>query len=187
MKTAEPNDRQHQRQREKTRSRIRLAKQILRPLPRRATLHRWPVLKWFAKAARKSPYLWRFGEKEVRMAIYLGSMIAFLPIFGAQFLAAFFVALAVRANLLIIMAVQLVTNPFTFVPIYIFTARTGRWVVEACGLPSMHPGIVKGTYHWVVGGIVVGLLFGFVLDMLFRLFVSRRLKKGVDVNRMLKS
>ncbi|EDY85065.1 hypothetical protein VDG1235_4699 [Verrucomicrobiia bacterium DG1235] len=145
------------------------------------------MLKWFAKAARKTPHLWKFGEREVRMAIYLGSIIAFLPIFGAQFVVAFFVALAVRANLLAIMSVQLVTNIFTAIPIYAFTAHVGNWLVDLWGLPSMHAGIMRVTYNAVIGGIVVGLLFGFVVDLIFRFFIFRRLNKSVNVKRMLKS
>lgn len=187
MKTADPQNRPDQEHRARLHQRIRRAKQILRPLPRRANLHRWPILKWFAKAARKSPFLWRFGEREIRVAIYLGSIIAFLPIFGAQFVIAFFVALAVRANLLVIMSVQLVTNVFTAVPIYIFTAKLGGWLVDLWGLPSLHPGIVRGTYNAVIGGIVVGLLFGFIVDLVFRFVIFKRLNKSVNVKRMLKS
>lgn len=168
-------------------SRIRRTKQILRPLPRRSNLHRWPVIKWFAKAARKSPYLWRFGEREIRMAIYMGSIIAFLPIFGAQFVIAFFVAIALRANLLVIMSIQMVTNIVTAAPIYLFTAKLGAWLVDLWGLPSLHTGVVSATYNLVIGGFVVGLVFGFIADMIFRFVIFRRLNKSVNVKQMLKS
>ncbi len=121
------------------------------------------------------------------MAIYMGSIIAFLPIFGAQFVAAFFVALALRANLLVIMAVQLVTNIFTAIPIYTFTAWTGGWLVDLWGLPSLHSGISKAAYNMVIGGIIVGIFFGFIVDLVFRFFIFKRLSKSVDVKRMLKS
>lgn len=173
--------------RSRTHSRIRRTKQILRPLPRRTNLHRWPVIKWFAKAARKSPYLWKFGEREIRMAIYMGSVIAFLPIFGAQFVLAFFIALALRANLLVIMSIQMVTNIVTAAPIYLFTAKFGAWLVEHCGLPSLHTGVVSATYNLVIGGIVSGLIFGFIADMIFRFVIFRRLNKSVNVKQMLKS
>lgn len=187
MKTVESEARREEELRSRVHSRIRRAKQLLRPLPRRATLHRWPVLKWFAKAARKSPYLWRFGEREVRVAIYVGSIIAFLPIFGAQFIIAFLVALAVRANLLVIMVMQLVTNPVTAVPIYLFTTKLGDWLINLWGLPELDAGIVRVTYNATIGGIVVGLLFGFVADLIFRFFIFRRMNRTVNVKRMLKS
>lgn len=187
MKTIEPEERQDEEIRSRVHSRIRRTKKFLRPLPRRANLHRWPIIKWFAKAARKTPHLWKFSEREVRTAIYLGSIIAFLPIFGAQFAVAFLVALAFRANLLVIMSVQLVTNPITFAPIYMLTKMFGAWLVDLWGLPSLHSGITKGAYEMIIGGLVVGVLFGFIADLIFRLFIFRRLNKSVNVKQMLKS
>jgi len=162
---------------------ISRAKKLLRPLPRRATLHRWPIIKRFAAAARKSPGIWRFGEREIRVAIYMGSIIAFLPIFGAQFIIAFFVALALRANLIVIMTIQLVTNIVTAAPIYIFTAKLGSWLVSPWNLPSMHPGL-EGAKHLIIGGFAAGLLFGFIADLLFRFLVFRRAKKAASHKQM---
>lgn len=179
-----PLDKDH---RARLHSRIRRTKQFLRPLPRRATLHRWPVIKWFAKAARQRPYLWKFGVREVSVAIYLGSLIAFLPILGFQFLIAFFVALAARTNLLTIMGVQMVTNLVTAPFVYGFTAYVGRHLMNFFGQPPAELGVIKVAYHLAIGGVIVGLLFGFVLDMIFRLTVARRLNRRVDVKRMLKS
>ena len=70
--------------RKQKRIRIRRAKQLLRPLPRKATLHRWPALKWFADTARKRPYLCSFRILEVSLALYLGFAIVFLPIVGSS-------------------------------------------------------------------------------------------------------
>lgn len=187
MMTMEPDTQHDEEHRTRAHTRFRRAKQFLRPLPRRATLHRWPILRNFASVARKTPHLWRFGEREVRMAIYLGSIIAFQPILGFQFVIAFFLAIALRANLLVIMGVQLVTNVFTAVPIYIFTKKLGGWLVDAWGLPDPNTGIVAGTYNLVIGGFVVGLIFGFLVDLIFRFFIFRRLTKSVNVKRMLKS
>ena len=53
------------------RLRIRRAKQLLRPLPRKAPSIA-PVLRWFADKARKRPYLWSFRKREVSLALYLG-------------------------------------------------------------------------------------------------------------------
>ena len=100
------------------RLRIRRAKQLLRPLPRKATLHRWPVLRWFADKARKHPYLWSFRKREVSLALYLGFVIAFLPIVRIQFILAIASAWVLRANLPVMMGKQLVTNLATMWAIY---------------------------------------------------------------------
>ena len=187
MKTAEPDQKPKVARRRWAHSQVRLAKQILRPFPRKATIHRWPVLKWFSKTARKTPYLWSFGLREVSRAIYLGSIIAFLPIMGLQFLFAFFIALAVRANLPVIMGVQLVSNLITAVAIYSLTAVVGYWIMDLFGISFQEDNPLSLTYAWTIGGIAVGLVFGFIVDMAFRFFVVRRLNKRVDVERMLKS
>src|SRR5690606_15820056 len=42
------------------RERAARVKRVLRWMPRRATIHRYPILKWFAASARQRPYLWTF-------------------------------------------------------------------------------------------------------------------------------
>jgi uncharacterized protein (DUF2062 family) len=98
--------------------RIRRLKKFLRPLPRRTNIHRYPFLKWFAETARKRAYLWSLRTTNVYPALYAGSLISFLPIMGIQVPVAFLSALIFRANLPVIVALQFITNPVTFIPIY---------------------------------------------------------------------
>ncbi len=112
--------------------RIRRVKRLLRPLPRRATVHRYPVLKWFSRTARARSYLWSFRPQHVVRALYAGCILAMLPIYGLQLLAAFVVALALRANLMLMVALVLITNPFTFVPLYAADFAVGDWLLRLC-------------------------------------------------------
>lgn len=166
--------------------RIRRAKQFLRPLPRKATLHRWPILKWFATAARKRPYLWSFRIREVSVALYLGFVIAFLPLVGVQFVLAFLAAWALRANLPVIMGAQLTTNVFTMVPIYFTLNKFGTQLIGLLGLPSLESQIGQGAYATVIGGVVAGLLAAFALDMVYRFLFAQARKRPVNLKRMLK-
>ena len=77
-----------------------------------------PVLRWFADKARKHPYLWSFRKREVSLALYLGFIIAFLPIVRIQFILAIASAWVLRANLPVMMGKQLVTNLATMWAIY---------------------------------------------------------------------
>ena len=167
-------------------SRIRMAKQLLRPLPRRANIHRWPVLKWFAKSARKRPYLWTFRQREVSLSIYLGSVIAFLPIMGFQFGIGFAIAVLMRVNLPTILGVQMVTNVFTAPAVYAFTAWVGHSLIDFIRQKEHSLNAVNLATDWVVGGIVVGLTFAFILDLVYRLVFVRRLSRPVNVKKMLK-
>ncbi len=184
----EPDNQQDHQHRAELHSRIRRAKQILRPLPRRTNLHRWPILKWFAATARKRPYLWSFRVREVSMAIYLGSVIAFLPIYGFQLGVAFAIALLVRANLPVIIGMQLITNPVTAPFIYLVLTRlVGHELIDFWGLPGFDTGVSRHAYEMTIGGIVVGLFVGLILDLIYRLAFAKRLNKKLDVKRMLKS
>jgi hypothetical protein len=153
---------------QKRRRRIRLARTILRPLPRRAMLHRYPVLKWFAQAARKRPYLWTFRRSAMLPAFYAGSVLALLPVYGVQVPLAFGLALLLRANLATMVALQFITNPLTIIPVYLVTYRVGKYLVDALGLYEPASMIGQRPYTLALGGIVCGLILGFVLAMLHR-------------------
>ena len=47
-------------------ARLRRLKQFLRFMPRRAVMHKYPVIGRFAEAARKRAYLWSFKSTHVR-------------------------------------------------------------------------------------------------------------------------
>ncbi len=110
------------------RKRRRRMKKFLRPLPRRANIHRYPILKYFAATARKRDYLWSWHPRHIVRAIYLGWIIALIPIYGFQMVVAFIASLYFRANCLIAMALQWITNPFTIGPILVGQYLLGDYV-----------------------------------------------------------
>ena len=149
MKLAETETGDDRETRARHHVRIRRAKQFLRPLPRKATIHRWPVLKWFANTARKRPYLWSFRVREVSIALYLGFVISFLPLPGIQFLIAFAAAWILRANLPIIMGAQLITNLATMWLIYPALGAFGTQLIDLFGRSW-------GTGRWHYGRLRSG-------------------------------
>jgi len=119
-------------------SRIRRLKRILRFMPRKATVHRYPVLKWFAASARKRAYLWSFRVSEAVPAFYMGWILTLLPLYGLQLLLAFVFALLLRANLMIMVGLQLVSNPLTVAPLWYLNFLVGNPLVELCfGAPAI--------------------------------------------------
>ena len=121
--------------------RIRQVKAILRYLPRRASLHRYPVIKWFHKSALKRPFLWSFKTEYVANALFWGCLIAFLPIVGIQILVAAGVAMFTRANLPVMVALQWISNPGTLVPIYFAGYKIGDTLFQLIGArPESTPG-----------------------------------------------
>ncbi|WP_309399736.1 DUF2062 domain-containing protein [Cerasicoccus maritimus] len=113
--------------------RIRRAKRWLRPLPRRATLHRYPVLGWFAGAARKRSYLWSFRREDVVPAIYIGCILSLLPIYGIQVATGFLLAIVFRCNLMVMVATQFITNPITAGPLYLAGCYVGLLFFQMLG------------------------------------------------------
>lgn len=113
--------------RQQRHQRIRRVKKLMRPLPRRATIHRYPLLKYFKDTARSRAYLWSFRRRHIVRAIYFGSILALLPVYGLQIALAFIIALIGRANLMILCGLQFITNPFTALPIYLLCYRLGNF------------------------------------------------------------
>lgn len=173
------------------RERTARVKRILRWMPRRATMHRYPILKWFAKSARKRPYLWTFRTSAVVPAFYAGSILSLCPVYGIQIPLAVLLAFWFRANLPILVGLQAITNPLTFLPVYYADYQIGRILVSLFQYQTPHLNIHElraffaafedglwaqnMTYAaqiWglmTLGGCVLGTFTGAVLSLVYRL------------------
>lgn len=142
-------------------------RRLLRPLPRRANVRRYPVIKWFSGMARRLPFLWSFRAQHVLPALYLGCVLSLLPVYGIQFGLALALALLVRGNVTVLMGLQLITNPITAVPAYIVTYKLGMWLIAVTGLG--HGMSVWGTRvnALVIGGVVVGVLIALAIHVIW--------------------
>lgn len=151
---------------------------LLKPLPRRANLGRYPVLRWFKGIAARAPFLWSFRQSHVLRAIYAGSLIAFMPLVGLQVLIAFIAALMLRANLTIAVALQFITNPLTMAPIYYATWRAGMAIIAATGLGDAGSAMVTRINALVIGGALAGLACALLLHGVYLVlrWESRRFK-----------
>ncbi|HBD19346.1 MAG TPA: hypothetical protein DC063_04120 [Arenimonas sp.] len=150
-------------------ARRRRLRRWLRPLPRRANVARYPVVKWFADAARKRPYLWSFKRKHVLVSLYAGAVLALMPVYGLQLLLGLALAVWLRGNLTVMTALQMVTNPLTLGPIYYATHALGAWLIGLTGYGEGAGALGTHVNALVVGGVVGGLGFALVLDVGWRL------------------
>lgn len=195
--------------------RIRRVKRWLRPLPRRATIHRYPILKFFALAARKRAYIWSFRVENAVPAIYAGSILTLLPIYGLQIVLALLLALLLRGNLPILVGLQIVSNPLTVIPIWFSAYQIGRHFLGVLGIaaaPLTRTEVQALLYnfthgHWggnierlltvfgvtSLGAIIMGTFFGLVGSMSYRIIANRTaasykiLKKKVPLPKLRKS
>ena len=187
---------EHHEHRQKHFARIRRAKWFLRFMPRKARFHRYPLIGRFADIARKRDYLWSFRTESVRPALYIGSIVALLPLLGIQVAVAFGLALISRANVMLLVGLQFVTTPITAPPIYFATYHVGRAATATVGFESsaqevisedalieelgnIDPSITSAANpkleRWggtivalMVGGLLVGAFLGLVLDLIWR-------------------
>lgn len=148
--------------------RRRWLRRLLRPLPRRANVRRYPVIKWFAEHAGRYPFLWSFKRQHVLPALYAGSVLALLPLYGVQLPIAFLIAVLLRANLTLTVALQFLTNPFTLVPIYGATAWVGSKLMTAFGVGADLPTPLFYANALFVGGAAVGLATALAADLGWR-------------------
>jgi len=109
--------------------RRRRAKWWLRFMPRRAALHRYPVIGSFAHHIRARDYLWSFRKRHVRPAYYVGSVLSLLPVMGVQLPVALVLSFVFRANFMVLGGLQLITNPLTAAPIYYGTYQLGKHAI----------------------------------------------------------
>ena len=150
-------------------ARRRRLRRLLRPLPRRANLARYPVLKWFEGPARRAAFLWSFKRANVLPSLYVGSVLAFLPLYGLQVALGFGAALGLRGNLPVMAALQMITNPLTIVPVYAGTAWVGLATMGLLGVGEAWPTALRYTHALLIGGVLVGLGFALLADLAWRL------------------
>ena len=175
--------------------RIRRVKKWLRPLPRRTNIHRYPILKFFAEAARKRIYIWSFRVKNAVPAIYAGSILTLMPLYGIQVPLAFLLALVLRANMPILVGLQIVSNPLTAVPLWLADYQIGRIILGVVGieiprltrdeLGLMLDNFIHGAWGdkfdhistvfgvTSLGAIVMGSFFGLIGSFAYRIVASR--------------
>ncbi len=208
---------EHHHHRKEHFARIRRTKLFLRFMPRRAVFHKYPFIGRFAEAARKRSYLWSFKTPEVRPALYVGSILAFMPALGVQLPAAFLLALLLRLNVMVLGGLQFITNPLTAIGIYTATYQLGKAVIDASGfgrsievidsptpyvapseLPLTRPPaktlpgsptaaaeeepptqikwtrlLGTGINALIIGGAIVGVVVGGILDIAWRFGANR--------------
>jgi len=109
-----------------------------------------------------------------------------LPIVGIQMIFVFFLALIVRANLPLIVALQWISNPLTMAPIYFSDYEIGLLILELFGVDYGRNKLLTAEFDWsgmefadlwelvdtfppmMVGGSVVGISLGVLAVFLYK-------------------
>lgn len=102
-----------------------------------------PFAKWLSH-----PNLWHFNRRSVSGGVAVGLFIAFIPIPFQMVLAAI-AAVLLRVNVALAVAMALISNPFTMVPIFWTAYMIGSWLT-GCTLALPQGGI---SFEWVMAQI----------------------------------
>ena len=132
--------------------------------------------------------LWHLNRYSASMAFFVGLFLAFVPIPGQMLLAAIG-AVTLRCNLPLCVGLVWITNPVTAPAIFYLAYRVGALIID---VPVENVAFTV-TLEWftqgmravwrplLVGCFLCGLFFGslgyFVINVLWRVRVSRQWKK----------
>jgi uncharacterized protein (DUF2062 family) len=119
----------------------------------RRTFQRWLPTEDKLKASRSlrwlgpllhRPWLWHFNRRTVAAGVGIGIFFGFLiPVLQIAFSA--IVAILLRANLPVAAISTLVSNPFTYAPIFYLAYRTGHFVLGNPLSPSELSALASGA------------------------------------------
>jgi uncharacterized protein len=131
--------------------------------------------RWLQPIAHRlvHPSLWHLNRRSVSKALAIGLLSAFVVPIG-QIICAALLAIPTRANVPVAAAATLVTNPFTFPPIYYAAYRLGSFL----GADTISYTPVRFFAAVAAGMLCMGVVLaviGFLSSRLyFRIRLSRR-------------
>lgn len=143
------------------------------------------------------PHIWAIHRRSCARAVAVGVFINFLPL-PFQMLWAALLAIFIRANLPIAVAITWINNPFTFIPINFFIYLTGEKILTLFSVMQPSPDHSRLTFeklasaHWLDGlyalGVpyitglaflcIVGSLLAYILvSVIWKIIICMRFRK----------
>ncbi len=147
-------------------------------LPTKENIETNPQYKFLRKYMHDST-LFEFNRSSVSKAVFIGMFVAFLPM-PFQSVVSGLLAVFLRSNLIISLALVWVSNPFTMVPILYISYLMGSEILGINTAISMnHLNLDMLMSSWstlflpvLVGSIIDGIISGAVLATFVWLFYS---------------
>ena len=122
-----------------------------------------------------------FNAKGIAFGVFSGCF----PFFGFQTLLGVFLAQIGRGNIVLAAIGTWVSNPFTYIPLYLFNYKLGAFVLRNPETFIIQPNLIKDdfwgqgwffTTRLIIGSSLVGLFLGFICGLLAYLFYKRKYK-----------
>jgi len=158
---------------------------LRRVTPTRDKLREHKHLRVFGKLLH-DPNLWHLNRRSAAGAFAVGLFVMYLPPVG-QMLVAAALAIAVRVNLPISVALVWITNPVTIPPMYYFAYLVGSWILGR-HIESFHMDYWLDWQHWLdifapltVGCLVCGAVCSvtgyFAVQTIWRWSLMRQIQR----------
>ena len=170
---------------------------IKRYLPDDKTIKENKHLKIFGNLLH-DPNLWHLNRYSVATAFSIGLFVGYIPIVGHMLLASL-LAIILRANLALSVALVWVANPFTMPPMYYLGYKIGAWImdkplrpfhfeltlqwlfseVQAIYIPMFLGCLILGGILAVISNIAIRLYWRFIVS---RAWKARNKKRNVSLH-----
>ena len=183
--------RQHQLEwTEYKRKRFSSLKKWLKFLPTRAKLRNSFVFKKLGrKFLEKHPQFFSFSYDSMRVAYYAGWILTFLPIMGIQITLAILLAIFLKCNVMILVALQMISNPFTIGFLWGIEYQIGKFIlsfipfenffanqaIEQIERTSKTSTFLNATLAICIGGLILGIILGKISCILHKYFLRHRI------------
>ena len=147
-------------------------------LPTRENIETNPEYKFLRKYIHDTA-LFEFNRNSVSKAVFIGMFVAFLPM-PFQTVVSAMLAVFLRSNLIISLALVWVSNPFTMVPILYISYLMGSEILgihSSISINHINADMLMSSWNTLflpvlVGAIIDGLICGAILATFVWLFYS---------------
>jgi uncharacterized protein (DUF2062 family) len=117
-----------------------MRKHLRKYLPTPEAIFEYRVFRWM-KPVLGHPRLWHLHRRSVALGIGIGLVTGLIPA-PVQMLMAVVIAIPLRANIPAAAAATWVTNPLTFIPLYLLAYQLGAWFTGSGAQPAVPPEMV---------------------------------------------
>lgn len=170
--------------------RFHMLKKWLRYLPTKASLRKHFIFRKFGQLfLDKYPELWSFAYGPMKAAYYAGWILTFMPVMGIQIPLAILLAICFKGNVMVLIALQMISNPFTIGFLWTFEYHVGK--IFLCLLPAQDQlltqttiaqtiantsrggSFVKATVAICLGALILGLICAKISCTIHKYIIKR--------------
>jgi len=165
-------------------------KKWLKILPTKAKLRNSFIFKKFGRSFfEKHTELFSFSYDSMKLAYYAGWILTFLPVMGIQITLAILLAIFLRCNVMMLVALQMISNPFTVGFLWGLEYKIGKFIFSilpfdkfftpkvAAHLEPVTKGalFLNATLAICFGGLILGIICGKLSCVLHKYILNHRI------------